>query len=222
MLNGGNPKQALVAGRTGPRIVIGGNALLQLLLPAAALALALTPDAAGFPSHAASALRLLATASLVFSLAVLSLIDARTRTLPRAVVRPLYAGGLGYTLLTAQAGFPGDARAIAVQAVAALLVGAIAAGMLVALSAVLGRWGRSASGAGADGEAEPPVGAGDIRLVLALGLMLGDGLLPVMVAGCALACAYAIAFRKATFPFGPFLAAPAMALLISSTLVGLP
>ena len=222
MRNGGNPKQALVAGRTGPRIVIGGNALLQLLLLAAALALAAMPVSAGAPSQIASMLRLLATASIVFSLAVLSLIDARTRTLPRTIVRPLYSGGLAYMLLTAQVVFPGDVHAIALQAFSSLFVGAVAAAMLVGLSAVLGRCGRFASRHEADGASEPPVGAGDIRLVLALGLMLRDGLLPVMVIGCAAACAYALSFRRPSFPFGPFLAAPAMALLISSALVGLP
>ena len=219
MRSGGDPKRALVAGRTGPRIVTGANALLQLLLPAVALAPAAVPG-----SFAAPVLRLLATSSLCLSLAILAFIDARTRTLPRGIVRPLYAGGLAYAFLGAQLRFPGDVHALTVEAASSLLVGAAAAGMLVVLSAAIRLLGRrrDAVGTGARDDDTPPVGAGDIRLILALGIMLGGDLLPVLLVACMAACAYALVFRRPSFPFGPFLAAPAMVVLIASALVGLP
>ncbi|MGI6220328.1 MAG: hypothetical protein ACOYIP_00400 [Coriobacteriales bacterium] len=238
MPSGGDPKRAIVAGRTGPRIVTGGNALLQLLLLAAALALpALRADAA------AAALRIVAIASLGVSLVVLALVDARTRTLPRRIVRPMYAGGLAYALLTVQLRFPGDAEMLAGQVASSLVMGTIAAGCLVVLSTLMGRIGGPGTQGAASGGArpspdaravddgapadavvsgDPPVGAGDIRLVLALGIALDGGLLPVLLVACIGSCAYALAFRRRSFPFGPFLAVPALAVLCAGASLGLP
>lgn len=214
MRSGGDPKRALVAGRTGPRIVTGANALLQLALLPAALAV---PILFGDLSSI-GALRFAAALSLCVSIVLLALIDAGTRTLPRRIVRPLYAGGLAYALLGEQLRCPGDADALMVQACSSLAVGLLAAGSMLVLSAAM-RLLRSGSDSALQ---DDPVGAGDIRLIGAFGITFGMDLPMMLAVACIAACLYSLAARQGSFPFGPFLAMPALFVLCMDGLIGLP
>lgn len=180
---------------------IGLSPLVPELATAAALAL-LATRARSVPELAA--LALLAAAAIT-----LSFIDAAVRRLPDLITLPLFAGVTGLLAVAAATGHHWDGLLRAVLAGAALagfyliLVIAVPAGM----------------------------GAGDAKLALPLGTMLGWYGWPLLFSGtlCAFlgAGAYAVlllishrASRHDSFPFGPFMAAGAFLAILTAPIAG--
>jgi leader peptidase (prepilin peptidase)/N-methyltransferase len=137
------------------------------------------------------------SAALLMVLAVLAVIDLRTRLLPNLIVLP----ALGAVLLWQLAFFPDQA--------AEWLLAAVGAAVFLLLPSLLH--------AGA-------MGMGDVKLGALLGAALGAAVVPALLVGslavapvaAVLAARHGKAARRATVPFGPFLAFGAAVILFAA------
>jgi leader peptidase (prepilin peptidase)/N-methyltransferase len=128
---------------------------------------------------------------LLVLLAVVTITDLRTRTIPDRAVVPASVGAIGVSALLDPASLPER-----------LAAGACAGGFL--LAGALVRPGG--------------MGLGDAKLAAALGLYLGRAVIPALAvslvagaaAGAVLLARHGWAARRRTIPFGPFLAAGAL------------
>jgi leader peptidase (prepilin peptidase) / N-methyltransferase len=137
------------------------------------------------------------SAALLMVLAVLAVIDLRTRLLPNLIVLP----ALGAVLLWQLAFFPDEA--------AESLLAAAGAAVFLLLPSLLH-----------DGA----MGMGDVKLGALLGAALGAAVVPALLVGslavapvaAVLAARHGGAVRRATVPFGPFLAFGAAVILFTA------
>jgi leader peptidase (prepilin peptidase)/N-methyltransferase len=134
----------------------------------------------------------LLAAALLPVLAALAAIDIRARVLPNRIVGPAIAGVLSWQLVF----FTG--------AWSEWLLAGVGAGVLLILPGLL------VPGA---------VGMGDVKLAVLLGLALGAGVVPALVlaflaAAPAAVIILALRGRRATMPYGPFLALGAAVVLV--------
>ena len=206
------------------------HARLQPALAAASIAASLAfPALAGAIRVAVPALAVACLASWTLSLAYLSWFDIRTRRLPTRFVWPLAAVGFalmlaGETLHCAgvHAGF-GDVVAwaglgsgsIAAQApIVSSALQSLAGGALALLCAVLPLAVMRLRGQPSSPDVAPVLGRGDVRLMVVLGISLGEEIIPVLAVGCILGLLVALATRSRTFAFGPCLAVPAVASML--------
>ena len=86
-----------------------------------------------------------------------------------------------------------------------------AAGALLALLALELAWRRL--------RGSPGLGMGDIKLIAALALWVGAGIVAVLAVSCLLASAVALVRRQHEFAFGPYLGLAGCACLVLSLLV---
>jgi leader peptidase (prepilin peptidase) / N-methyltransferase len=141
--------------------------------------------------------RLLSAVLLLATLAVLAAIDVEERRIPNGVVLPAAAAMLALQIALA----PDRALEWTLAALGA-------AGLLFVLARI--------NPAG--------LGMGDVKLALLLGAALGGGVVAALVVGSSLAAIYGLlrlvrdgpAARGSTFPYAPFLATGAAAVLLLS------
>lgn len=135
-------------------------------------------------------------------LAVVSVIDVQSGLIPNRIVLPAAAVALALQLVL----FPGQAAACALAALAASLA-------FLVTHMVERSW----------------IGMGDVKLALLMGAALGWGVVGAVLLAfvCVLPAALVVLLRgglgarKATLPFGPFLALGALLVMFGPQLVGL-
>lgn len=139
--------------------------------------------------------------------AALSVVDARTRTIPNRLVGALAALALLQMLLDDVLGVaccsflatPLERVLWCVGTFSALLLGELA-------------WRRMQDGSHG-------MGLGDVKLLAAFALWFAGGVVVVLLSACLLAVGWSAVRRRRTFPFGPFLSVCAclvLALLMAS------
>ncbi len=125
------------------------------------------------------------------------------------------ASGTVHVTASGDAGLAGDAL---VLGIARSLGGAFVMGGVGIAGAALGKAlpsGFGTRGAASPSCATPPVGGGDIRLMIALGAFCGPAASLALLVACVLACAYCLTTRSVSAPFGPCLALPGLALFLA-------
>jgi leader peptidase (prepilin peptidase) / N-methyltransferase len=140
---------------------------------------------------------LLPAVLLLATLAVLSAIDVEERRIPNAIVLPASAAMLALQI------------AVAPDRALEWTLAAVGAAVLLFVFSRLNPAG---------------LGMGDVKLALLLGAALGGGVIAALAVGSSLAALYGLArlvregsaARRSTFPYAPFLAAGAAAVLLLS------
>lgn len=147
-----------------------------------------------FSGDGAAAVALACT--FVAALVIITLTDLEHRIIPNVVLAPAAVAGVALLALTDAGKLPGH-----------LLAAAIAGGFLLVVALAYPRG----------------MGMGDVKLAAVMGLYLGRAVAPALLIGFALGSAYGLvliarhggAARKRAVPFGPFLAAGALAALFA-------
>ncbi|MGI6216437.1 MAG: prepilin peptidase [Coriobacteriales bacterium] len=155
----------------------------------------------------------------VISSAWLSLFDVRYRRLPTKIVRPMYASALAFSVSIAAVSVPGSGFALRflTREMCGLAVVLVCIATPVAVSAVssskpLFLFRRESPGEGLKLPKSNLIGGGDLRLILAIALQLGQLTAVSVMLSCALGLTVCAVRKTRTFPFGPCLALPGMGL----------
>ena len=185
---------------------------LELAVLAASVSLcALASMVDPWPQLALLALLFVTLSSILLLLGQLSVVDIQRRLLPTALVRPLQIAFLAFNLqICAFSSVGATALELFARAACASLIGCGAMLAILLVVALLSRGG-----------GEAPIGGGDIRMGMAIGLGLGAESILVLAAACVIGIAYSAIARKGTFPMGPCLAAPSALLMVLSVAAAL-
>ncbi len=148
------------------------------------------------------------------SLGVTSATDILYRRIPTPLARSMWACGAAFSIcISCIACDPATTPTLA-PGLLRTLIGAIAMAALALSGSLLASiFSRRRTSEGAS--VVPPVGGGDLRLIVGVGCLLGMGSMTALLLSCVAAALWCLASRSPGAPFAPCLAVPCLVVALT-------